>query len=321
MSSQSITAPDWVRVTDKAAWQPRDSQGEAVFGGKMWMFGGWFSSMEPAPRDVWCSANGKDWQCVLPEAPWKHSDLPMSMVFKDRMWMMGGWFNGRLPGHEAGNEVWSSVDGVTWEQATASAGWSPRCAAGAVAYKDRMWILGGMENYFFGSDDDLRNDVWSSADGKTWECATDGAPWSPRAFHRAAVFAGKLWVISGGNYVPEFHATNDVWCSEDGKNWECVTDNAPWASRLWFRSPVYRDRLFVIGGWNPAIDNYGDVWCTKDGKSWTELKSNVTWKERHEHATYVHDDKLWVAAGHARPLSGEVWSLDLPQGWLEEHGA
>ena len=50
---------------------------------------------------------------------------------------MGGWYNGRLPGHGASNEVWSSADGKTWEQATPHAGWSPRLAAGAVAFKGR----------------------------------------------------------------------------------------------------------------------------------------------------------------------------------------
>src|SRR3990172_834721 len=104
MTAKTIIAPDWVRITEQAAWQPRDSQGEVVFDDKLWIMGGWFSSTEPAPRDVWCSADGKDWRCVLPEAPWKHSDLSMALVFQGRMWMMGGWYNGRLPGHEPGNE-------------------------------------------------------------------------------------------------------------------------------------------------------------------------------------------------------------------------
>ncbi|MBT4868344.1 MAG: galactose oxidase, partial [Planctomycetaceae bacterium] len=47
-------------------------------------------------------------------------------------------------------------------------------------------------------------------------------------------------------------------------------------------------------------------------------KSPVTWKERHEHSVYVFQDKLWVAGGHARPLSSEVWSLQLPKGWTGE---
>src|ERR1700722_18547531 len=35
---------DWVQVTDKAGWQPRDSQGELVHDNKLWIMGGWFDS-------------------------------------------------------------------------------------------------------------------------------------------------------------------------------------------------------------------------------------------------------------------------------------
>src|SRR5438874_13294697 len=86
---------DWVKVTDRAGWRPRDSSGEVVFRDRMWLLGGWFDSFSAPPRDVWSSADGKDWQQGTKEAPWKHSDLPMTLVFKDRMWLMGGWFHGR----------------------------------------------------------------------------------------------------------------------------------------------------------------------------------------------------------------------------------
>src|SRR6185369_14865013 len=45
-------APDWIRVTDKAEWQPRDSQGELVYRDQLWIMGGWFDSFKAAPRDV-----------------------------------------------------------------------------------------------------------------------------------------------------------------------------------------------------------------------------------------------------------------------------
>src|SRR5437763_5370809 len=80
---------DWVKVTDKAGWQPRDSSGEVVFKDQLWLMGGWFDSFHAPPRDVWSSADGKSWKLVNKEAPWKHSDLPMTVVFKDRMWLMG----------------------------------------------------------------------------------------------------------------------------------------------------------------------------------------------------------------------------------------
>lgn len=310
------TGPDWVRVTAESAWEARDSQGEVVFRDRLWMFGGWFTSFKAPPRDVWSSTNGREWTLVVQEAPWKHSDLSMSVVFKDKMWMMGGWYNGRLEGHSAGNEVWHSQDGAQWQQATAAAAWSPRLAAGIVAFKGRMWILGGSENYYFGDARSLKNDVWSSTDGKNWNLATADAGWKPRAYHQAVVLNDRMYVFGGGNYVPEYQAMNDVWSSADGVTWRQETSKAPWAARLWFTSVVYRGCMWVLGGWSnqPAM-NHGDVWYSQNGRDWVQLKSDVTWKARHEHSSYVFQDRLWVAAGHAKPLSREVWSLQLPADW------
>ena len=125
--------PDWV-LEGAAPWQARDSQAEWVFKDKLWIGGGWFQSFEEPPRDVWASADGKAWSLIEKSAPWLHSDLPMNVTFADKMWIMGGWHKGRLPGHSASNQVWSSVDGVKWEQVTASAGWSPRLAAALVEH-------------------------------------------------------------------------------------------------------------------------------------------------------------------------------------------
>jgi hypothetical protein len=317
---------NWVKVTDKAGWQARDSQGELVYRDQLWIFGGWFQSFAAPPRDVWSSRDGKIWKQVTKEAPWKHSDLPMTLVHNDKMWIMGGWYNGRLKGHSASNEVWSSSDGATWEQAAPPSPplqdgakalrWTPRIAAGAVVFKGKMWILGGTENYYFGNKQSLKNDVWSSADGKDWRLAVAHAGWSPRAYHQAVVHNGKIWVFGGGNYVPEYQALHDVWCSDDGVHWTQVTAQAPWPPRLWFSAVTYRDRIWVLGGWsNNPSKNWGDVWHSKDGKDWRQLQSDVCWKERHEHSAFVFQDKLWIAGGHATPLNSEVWSLALPKDW------
>ena len=308
--------PEWVKEVNHAQWQPRDSQGEVVYNDRLWIFGGWFNSYEAPPRDVWNSADGKSWNLVTKSAPWIHSDLPMSFVFKDKMWMMGGWYNGRLEGHSASNQVWSSTDGVNWEQETKNAAWSPRLAAAVVEFKGKMWLLGGTENYYFGDESSLKNDVWYSTDGKKWNLATADAGWEPRAYHQAAVLNGRMYVFGGGNYVPDYKAYNDVWSSEDGIHWEKVTGAAPWHERLWFSSVVYRDRIWVLGGWsnNPST-NWQDVWYTKDGREWTQYKSDVTWKERHEHSAFIFQDKIWVAGGMNPPLVNDVWSLHLPKDW------
>lgn len=309
--SQSLGA-QWKKVTDSASWSSRDSQGEAVYDGHMWIFGGWASSYESPPRDVWKSKNGKKWTLVTEEAPWIHSDLPMSVAFKDRMWMMGGWYNGRLEDRSASNQVWTSTNGKDWVQVTNSAGWSPRCASGVVEFKDKMWILGGTTHYYYGDDSSLLNDVWYSDDGENWHMATDDAGWPPRAFHQAVVLNDRIYVMGGGNYDPEYKGYNDVWSSADGIHWREETGAAPWHDRIWFSSVVWKDRMWVIGGWsNHPYKNWPDAWYSLDGKNWTELKTDgEKWKERHEHSAFVFQDKLWIAGGMTPPLVNDVWMLE-----------
>ena len=252
--------PDWIKVTSDAGWRARDSSGELVFQDRLWIFGGWFDSFQSPPRDAWSSADGKTWTRVTEQAPWKYSDLPMTISFDNQMWFMGGWTNGRLAGHGATNEVFSSTDGTNWKMVS-QAGWSPRIAAALVEFQGRMWILGGTENYYFGDATSLKNDVWSSEDGKEWRRETAAAEWSPRAYHQAVVLNGKIYVMGGGNYVPQYEALNDVWSSSDGKHWERVTEHANWSPRLWFSSVVYRDHMWVLGGWsNHPAKNWGDAW-------------------------------------------------------------
>ncbi|MBI3948469.1 MAG: galactose oxidase [Armatimonadetes bacterium] len=313
--SDSRSAPDWVCVNECADWPARDSQGEFVYGGHLWILGGWFTPQTPNPRDVWKSPDGRRWTCVAREAPWEHSDLSAAMVFRGRMWFMGGR---KLPGAENSNKVWSSTDGADWTLETRSAGWCPRVAPSFAVFRDRMWILGGTESFYDHSDAMVKNDVWSSADGGEWRLETAHAGWSKRAHAQAVVFNNKLWILGGGLWSPQHVAANDVWCSEDGVSWTQVTASAPWQPRLWFSVVVYRGRMWVLGGWSREHGNFGDVWYSSDGRSWTELRSPVIWKNRHEHSAFVFQDRIWVAGGYADALNSEVWSLTIPEGWFGE---
>jgi len=323
----SDKAPNWIKLTDRAAWRPRDAHGGLVFKNRMWIFGGWVGNYKPSCRDVWSSPNGKHWERVAKTAPWRHGDLPMTTVFKRKMWFMGGWCGGLRSGHSASNEVWCSRDGSQWQQVTKNAQWTPRLAAGILVFKGKMWILGGIEDFFFGDEKSVKNDVWCSADGKKWELIALNAGWSPRAFHQAVVFDDKMWIMGGGNFRPKQHALNDVWCSHDGVKWTRVTKAAAWPARVWFSSVVYRNRICVLGGWPQEATprrpvNLADLWYSEDGKRWTELKSDVIWKARHAHATFVFRDKILVAGGCTgagpSPLNSQVWSLHVPRNWFND---
>jgi hypothetical protein len=275
--------------------------------------GGWFTPHTPNPRDVWKSADGRHWEKVLHQAPWEKSDLPAFTVFNDRMWHMGGR---SLPGTECSNEVWSTRDGVDWHCATRNAGWSPRLGAASADFQNRMWIFGGTSDFYHSNDKTLFNDIWSSEDGQTWRLETESAPWNPRAYHKVVELNGKLWLTAGGGWAEGGRVYGDVWCSDDGVNWECVLEKAPWDPRIWHGSAVYRDCIWVVAGDSRANDApclLNDVWFSQNGRDWQRLDSEVVFSKRHEVTMYVFQDRMWVAAGHAQPLSNEVWALSLPR--------
>ncbi len=313
--SEVKQGPDWVLVNPQADWQARDSQGEFVYDGHMWILGGWFDAKQPNPRDVWKSPDGLHWTRTLEVAPWEYSDLSVALVYQGKMWFMGGR---KLPGAANSNEVWSSTDGVQWTLECPAAGWCPRVSPSFAVFRDRMWVLGGTENFYDHSEAMVKNDVWSSEDGKQWRLEVAQAPWAARAHAQALVFDGKLWLMGGGLWHPQHVARNDVWCSEDGVHWELMTEAAPWAPRLWFSAVVYGGHMWVLGGWSKEHGNFNDVWYSRNGRDWTELKSDVIWAPRHEHSTLVFDDKLWVMGGYAQVLTSEVWTLQLPEGWPDQ---
>lgn len=310
-----VQGPDWVQVTPAAPWTPRDSQGEYVHAGHLWLLGGWVAANEPNLLDVWKSPDGLNWTRVLETGPWVQTDLPVSLVFDSQMWLMGGR---KVPGTECSNKVWSSTDGIDWTLVTPGAGWSARVAPAFAVFKDRMWVLGGTTDFYDNNEVTLLNDVWSSADGKNWTLETADAGWSKRANGNAIAYGGKLWVLGGGARNPKALPTNDVWSSEDGVHWQQVTASAAWEPRMWFSTVVYRDCMWVIGGWSEAARNFGDVWFSCDGANWTELKSDTIWSRRHEQSAWIFQDKIWIgggAAGDDYKLDSEVWTLELPSDW------
>jgi len=299
----------WEKVSDKAPWVPRDSSGELIFNDKLWLLGGWPGEM----RDVWNSEDGITWKQVLDVAPWIYCDLPAAMVYKDRMWFMAGWQGGRSPSADAGSEVWHSQNGKDWTCATKNADWGKRMAPGGVVFNNKMWIMGGTRHYFNG-DEHLLNDVWCSENGEDWELVTEHAPWAPRAHHVTIVFNNKIYVMGGGNYWPKYHGYNDIWSSSDGLNWELEIEHAGWSDRLWFSSLVYKNHLWVLGGWSDfPSKNMNDVWYSADGKNWKELKNDIVWSERHEMSAYAFKDKMWIMAGNAWPILNDIWSINIPE--------
>ena len=194
MVIRPVPTPNWKRVAESNPWVPRDSAGELVFQGRMWLFGGYIPDLV---RDVWSSPDGMNWQREG-EIPCPSGvNIPVCFVYDDRMWVMS----------QAG-KLFSSPDGRDWSLVTDEAPWRGRYAAGSVVFDGRMWVMGG------NGGGKLFNDVWSSTDGVHWTQELAEAPWSKRQlFGMLTVFEGRMWLLGGGITVYHpFRAYTDVWC-------------------------------------------------------------------------------------------------------------
>lgn len=307
--------PGWRMMLREAPWRPRDSAGELVFQDRMWILGGFTPELD---KDVWSSSDGQNWTHESDVPTEAGIDIPIAFVLNGHMYVVD--FEGVL---------FRSSDGRTWEVVSLDLPWKNRRRAGAAVFAGKVWIMGGMT-----ADGQLLNDVWSSSDGEHWTRELEHAPWCSRQIdHTPQVFANKLWLLGGGAMGSQYHpfvAWNDVWCSSDGKDWQCVSEAAPWSPRIWGSTAVYRDRLWLIGGFRsePVWENLGDVWYTRDGDHWRRLNPSLEvwhsnmpadtamskrcWQPRHEQSVYVHDDALWLAGGMIWPLMNDVWKLHLP---------
>ena len=201
----SADGVNWDLVTDNVPWSERVLHCTVAFAGKLWIMGGQtVPQFAPAPEafynDVWCSVDGAEWERVSEAAPWSvRGMVGGSAVLHGRMWLLGGgtYDTPERPTRAFYNDVWSSANGVDWQQHTPAAPWPPRQYHDVAVFDERLWV---MEGYTQGVGN--RCDVWSSADGVHWE-ELPGTPWAPR--HAASVFVydDSLWMVAGNNMFPD----------------------------------------------------------------------------------------------------------------------
>ena len=238
---------NWARATTNAGWEARNSQSSVVFDDEIWVLGN---------SNWWSSQNGVAWTKSTEKKSWEARSGQSLIVFRNEVWLLGGSDAGALK-----NDVWNYATEAdfniffivtAWRKLKAddddNNSWSARQNHSSVAYKGKVWILGG-------NDGSYKNDVWYSTDGISWAEATTDANWEARSEHSSVVFDNKMWVLGGSDGSDK----NDVWYSTDGKNWSEVTTSSIWDARDAHSSVVFRDKIWVLGG-KDNIANKNDVW-------------------------------------------------------------
>ncbi|MEX0729137.1 MAG: hypothetical protein WD065_22880 [Planctomycetaceae bacterium] len=315
---------EWVEVTGKAAFAPRDGAGALTFQDRMWFLGGWNPGDKTHfPRicnnEVWSSADGKEWVLEKPntfidknfdpKSDWEGRHTAGYVVYKDAMWIVGGDVNQ----YHYQNDVWKSDNGKKWTLVNPDnpVPWGPRALHYTFVHDGKIWVLGGQTMPAFGkSDEAFYQDLWTTTDGKNWKQIKPEEPvWAPRGMIGGnTIFKDRIWVLGGGTYdtptTPTRNYYNDVWSSADGVHWKRHAEKTPWLPRQYHDVAVWDDKMWVCEGYSKK--NLNDVWYSPDGVNWKEVP-NTPWKPRHAASIYVFQDALWMVAGNN--MESDVWKL------------
>ena len=263
-------------------------------------------------------------------ANWRRSDH-QALSHQGRLYILGGRDLTRLY-RPCLNDVWSSADGETWELEAADANWSDRYSHQALSHNGRLYVLGG-----YGGDDGSNcqsgainnsgnrrlNDVWSSADGKTWKLETANANWSARNFHQALSHNGRLYVLGGYDSNKKYpYYLNDVWSSVDGAEWRLETSDAEWPERYWHQVVSHQGRMYVLGGDQLGGGHQGnDVWSSVDGKVWQQETTSAGWKRRYAHQALSRHGRIYVLGGVSEEdhyVVADMWSSGGGKAWRRD---
>ncbi len=302
LDSVKINVSIFKLATATVAFQYRSYHSSVVFNNKMWVIGGQtFPSFHFS--DTWYSDDGISWSAATHQAAFSARAMHTSLVFSNQMWVIGGVTYDSGAYHFF-NDVWYSADGVTWTQATANAGFSPRSSHSSVVFDNKMWVIAGQ-----GSWSALKNDIWFSADGITWTQATANAGFASRSGHTSIVFDNKMWVIAGED--SSYTLKNDVWYSVDGVTWTQATANAGFSPRSSHSSVVFDNKMWVIAGQNES-GCLSDAWYSTDGVTWTEADPNSGFSPREGLSSLAFGNKMWVVGGfdgsnQYYPSKSDVW--------------
>lgn len=145
----------WTQVTDAALWPASDYPRVVVFQDALYLLGGQGHS------ELWRSPDGEHWTQLAAAAPWMTRYDHGALAFDGRLWVFGGepaprQVRVRGQAIHSLNDVWYSADGLTWQQQTEHAPWSPRTGGTSVVFRDALWIFSGKHT---GANDSWHEDV------------------------------------------------------------------------------------------------------------------------------------------------------------------
>ena len=292
----------WNQVSSSAPWLGRRGHASVVFddgsGEAIYLIGGFEVNEETGYRqytnDVWRSIDGAEWTRIkertYPELDsifdwpprFNHTCVVAQHGGIDYIYLIGG---SAMMEDSLGksryamkyfNDVWRSVDGVTWEALPNSDfGIRSEHAACVDPATGRIYIQGGRFGVIFEREVDQAEPIanwrwlWSSADGINWMPAHDTAVVEESLLHRAehqlVYFNNSLFGLPGESANNVHHLFSDppnyaFWRRDEGNLWSVDSEGSDFGARYGYTSVVHDNKLWILGGENNFHGPDNDVW-------------------------------------------------------------
>lgn len=251
------------------------------------------------------SPNSTGWVQVTAHAPFTGRYGLSGAVFNNSMWVIGGAAsNANASVTYWYGDVWSSSDGLNWNQTNGAAPFGGRYGSQALAYNGKLWLIGGNQS------GTIMNDVWNSSDGVSWtQVLANGPPsasqFAAREDFGAVVFNNQM-VIMGGT-VGSF-TFNDVWASNDGITWNQLS-SGNYSARWGFASVVFNNKIWMMDGASGAPNPtkvFSDTWNSPDGITWNQVTNYAAPGEIYYLQAVVNQNQIVKTAGYVYVAGGAM---------------
>lgn len=289
----------WDLVIEDAPWKGRRGHQVVVFddgnGEAMFLIGGFSVDEATGYRqynnDVWRSIDGVNWNLIKERT---YPDINSDQDWFPRMYHkcvisnQGGvdyiyLIAGRtmLEGHDSRyateyfNDAWRSVDAINWERLPNNDFGIRAEHAVAVDGDGNIYINGGVHGIIFEGDNNASHPIplwqalWASPTGNAWTPSRDSVEVEDgflyRSAHEIVFYKDLLWSLPGKTTSNvHYHFTEPghypIWTYDPAGYWAMDSRGAAIDARHSYEALVWRDKIWIFGGFTGTYGQSSDVW-------------------------------------------------------------
>lgn len=275
-------------------------------------------------NDIWSSDDGINWQQRIAEAEFEKRTDHQVIVFNEKLWLFGGDTKGR--NFVETNEIWSSTNGLTWQQETSSSPFKACSNYKILSLNNKLWLISTQKR----TDNSKRScrgadrQMWVSEDGINWVDVKENFTFPDLNTTDFVVYDNKIWSVANRDINNSGTGDiADVWSFDGNTDWkveqaevDCGAVDAGCFHRAGHRLQVFKDRLWLVGR-DDRVTRSTDVWSSEDGVTWVLETTEANYLGTSKSPMVVFKDKMLIIGGlrFERHRVGEVWSTENGIDW------